>query len=286
VSNANRSGQRGQAGQGAQAASGVAALSSPGAWLAEHPGRFLAASVALTALLYVVPYGHYIGYPLMLLSTLVHELGHGVAGVLVGGHFSSFEMNWDGSGVAHVAGYSGRFARAFVSAGGLVGPAVGSAVALACARRASMAQRSLLVFGLMLAFADVWVVRTLFGVLFVGALAAICVVTSRRAPASASQLLLSFLAVQLGLSVFSRGDYLFTAVAHTASGVMPSDVANMSSALFLPYWFWGALCGAVSVAALSLGLWYFLRGAGDMVSDARRLGLRLARSAPAAGRRR
>jgi membrane-associated phospholipid phosphatase len=67
-----------------------------------------------------------------------------------------------------------------------------------------------------------------------------------------------FLAVQLALSVFSRGDYLFTDVARTGEGTFPSDVANMSSALFLPYWFWGALCGAFSVAVLALGLRAYL----------------------------
>ena len=44
----------------------------------------LLASVVLTVLLYVVPYGRYVAYPLMLLSTLVHEMGHGVANLVVG----------------------------------------------------------------------------------------------------------------------------------------------------------------------------------------------------------
>jgi hypothetical protein len=75
-----------------------------------------------------------------------------------------------------------------------------------------------------------------------------------------SQLALVFLAVQLSLSVYSRGDYLFTDVARMSGGDMPSDVANMASALFLPYWFWGALCGALSVVVLCVGATLFLRG--------------------------
>jgi hypothetical protein len=59
--------------------------------------------------------------------------------------------------------------------------------------------------------------------------------------------------------VFSRGDYLFMDTAHTVAGTYPSDVANMSTALFLPYWFWGALCGGFSVITLALGAWLFLR---------------------------
>src|SRR5690606_32428044 len=44
-------------------------------------------SIVLTVALYLVPFGQLIGYPLVLLSTLVHEVGHGLAAVLVGGTF-------------------------------------------------------------------------------------------------------------------------------------------------------------------------------------------------------
>lgn len=195
----------------------------------------------------------------MLVSTLIHELGHGVAGVLVGGDFQSFEMWSNGSGVAHIAGYSGPFARAFVSAGGLCGPAVAAAVGFAMSRGPKRARWTLAVLGGLLLFADVWIVRSLFGWFFVTAFAAIIVAIAWKASAWASQLTLLFLSVQLSLSVFSRGDYLFTATARTGAGNFPSDVANMSSALFLPYWFWGALCGAFSIVVLAVGAWIFLR---------------------------
>jgi hypothetical protein len=230
-------------------------------WLGENPGRFLAVSVGATLLLDVVPYGHTLGYPLMLLSTLAHEMGHGVTGLLVGGHFDSFVMDWAGSGVAHVSGSLGRVAQGLVAAGGLVGPAFVAALAFIAARRARSAQLSLMGAGVALLLAEILVVRGLCGMLFVPAVAALCLYTARRAPPYAAQLLLSFLAVQLSLSVYSRGDDLFSPVAHTASGLLPSDVSNMASALFLPYWFWGLTCAAVSLAALAAGLWIFLRPA-------------------------
>ena len=220
---------------------------------------FLAISIGLTVLLYVIPYGHQIGYPLMLVSTLVHELGHGIAGVMVGGDFQSFEMWSNGSGVAHVVGYDGRFARAFVSAGGLCGPAVAAALGFAMARGEKRSRWMLGVLGVLLVLADIVIVRSLFGWFFVAIFAALLLAVSLRASAWASQLTLLFLSVQLALSVFSRGDYLFTDTAHTGAGTFPSDVANMSSALFLPYWFWGALCGGFSVLTLLAGAWLFLR---------------------------
>jgi membrane-associated phospholipid phosphatase len=63
-----------------------------------------------------------------------------------------------------------------------------------------------------------------------------------------------FLGVQLALSVFSRADYLFTQGVSNPSGVFPSDVTRMQTALFLPYWFWGLVCGAFSVLVLIYGV--------------------------------
>lgn len=219
----------------------------------------LLASVATTILLYVIPYGRVVGYPLVLISTVVHELGHGVAGWLVGGRFEALRMYADGSGVAEVYGYDGRFARAFVSAGGLCGPAVMAAIGLFLARGPRAARVSLWAIGGALLLADLLLVRSLFGWIFILALAAIAIAVAWKGAEWASQLVLLFVSVQLSLSVFSRGDYLFTAVAHTSNGDFPSDVANMSSALFLPYWFWGATCGLFSIATLALGGWVFLR---------------------------
>jgi hypothetical protein len=220
---------------------------------------FLLATVVITLAIHFVPYGHYVGYPLLLLSTLVHELGHGLAGVLVGARFSSFEMWPNGAGVAQVVGSGGRVSRAIVSAGGLVGPAVAAAIGFVLARGPRRSRAALGVLSAALLLANLLVVRNLFGWFFVTSFAAILALVAWRARPWTSQLVLLFLSVQLSLSVFSRSDYLFTETAETGAGAMPSDVANMADALFLPYWFWGALCGGFSIVVLAVGAWLFLR---------------------------
>ena len=91
---------------------------------AQRTLAILLGSIVVTVLLYyVVPYGRTVAYPLILLSTMAHELGHGVAAILVGASFERFVMHADGSGVAMWSGNVGRFARATIAAGGLVGPA-------------------------------------------------------------------------------------------------------------------------------------------------------------------
>jgi hypothetical protein len=224
----------------------------------------LIVSVVLTAALYALPdpYGFYASYPFLLLSTLAHELGHGVAGVLVGADFDRFVMYADGSGAALLRGEGGRLAAGAIAAGGLVGPAVVAGLSFVLARRDRWAKAAFLVFGVLLGLAVVLVVRNLFGLFFVGAVTAACLLLGSRVPAHVSQVALLFVAVQLALSVFSRGDYLFTDVAMTAVGPRPSDVANMADALFLPYWFWGAACGLFSLVVLAAGLLTLLRRRG------------------------
>ena len=97
-------------------------------------------------------------------------------------------------------------------------------------------------------------VRNLFGALFVSILLGGSALAAYKATDQAVQLLVVFLGVQLALSVFARADYLFSTTFEYATGTMPSDVAEIAAALFLPYWFWGFAFGAISVAAVAYGI--------------------------------
>lgn len=225
--------------------------------------------VALSVGIAILPYGRQIGYPLMLLFTLVHEAGHGVAALLVGGSWSEFHMFSDGSGYASVR-YSGKLASAITSAGGLVGPAIASMFGFAFSIK-PRASRLWLGF---LAIFFLWLLifkasidssgsATDITHIFVGTVVALCGLSAFKANALWCQLLTLFLSIQLGMSVFSRGDYLFTPTANTSVGTSPSDVGHMAEALGGPSWLWGAVCAAISVAALCFGLYIVLRYGGN-----------------------
>ena len=216
-----------------------------------NKGRlFLFLSVLITVLLYVMPFGDLISRPIVWLSTLAHEMGHGIGAIIVGGSFHKFVMYADASGVATTS-YSGRISGAIVSAGGLIGPAVLGAI---CFTFATRARWLFLCLGLTLVLAEILVVRNLFGVGFVAVCALMSLWFAVKANPFVQQIMAYFLGIQMSLSVFSRGDYLFTEYANTSQGKMPSDVAHMAEALFLPYWFWGACCGLVSVLVLLIGM--------------------------------
>ena len=211
-------------------------------------------SSVVTALLYAVPQLNLVAYPLLVLSTVAHETGHGLAALAVGGAFESFELYPDGSGVAHVTGIGSRAGQAIVSAGGLVGPAIAAALAFVAGRRPGVAQFFLSALFAATLIALVLVVRNLFGWLFLGGFAILLGLLVFRTDRRWSQIALVFLGTQLGLSVFSRSDYLFTRAVHTPTGSMPSDVAQIAEMLLMPYWFWGMVCGAVRLTALLIGV--------------------------------
>lgn len=232
---------------------------APAAVAASQARRVLLASLGITAALYVIPGGDLVGYPLLLLSTYVHEMGHGLAALLVGGEFVSLQVFGDGSGVALTA-TGNRLSRAVVAAGGLVGPAIAAGVGFTVGRRMSWARVFLLVIGLLtLVSAALWVRSAVGWAVALGLIVTCLGVALGIRQAHWSQLWLVFLSVQLGMSVFSRRAYLFARSAATGAGVGESDSEAIASALVLPYWFWGAVCGLFSLAVLGYGAWLYLR---------------------------
>lgn len=230
--------------------------------------RALLAAVVLTIGLYLVPGGDIVARPLVWVSTLAHELGHAGVTAGVGGDVASVHVYADGSGVAAGTRPPGRLRTAAIAAGGLVGPAVVAAILFALARAARTARISAGVLAAGLVATIPFALRGLLTITVAVVLALLLAATAMRARPAASQLLLVFLAVQLALSVFSRGDYLFTDTASTATGPQPSDSAQIAEALIGPYWFWGGLCGLVSLVVLCVGVVTFLHSAGRGSPDA------------------
>jgi hypothetical protein len=219
----------------------------------------LLAAAAVTALLFAVPGGDLVGRPLVWVSTLFHEMGHAVATSAVGGDVVAVRVYADGSGVTQGRRPPGRVRAAVVAAGGLVGPAAFAGVLFAAGRRRRFVRPASVALGAALLLAVPFTLRGAIAVLLGVVLGALAVVLGTRARPAVAQFALLFLAVQLALSVFSRREYLFASTAQTGIGPVPSDSAQIATALGGPYWFWGAVCGLVSVAILVVGLLATLR---------------------------
>lgn len=226
----------------------------------ERARKAFVVAVIVTLFLFVIPFGDLLGYPLVLLSTFAHELGHGLAALAVGAKFQQLEIYASAGGVATHSGATSNVARALISAGGLVGPALLAFVLFLAAPRPRLAKWMLVAFGLGCLAVDVVFVRNLFGAIFVGGLGLAALAIAFRTQVETARTVVVFLAIQLSLSVFSRGDYLFMKEANLGGGrTMPSDVQHIAEALGAPYFVWGALIGAFSIAVLAVGAFIFFR---------------------------
>ena len=208
------------------------------------------AAVAITAAAWVLPFGSLAIYPFSLLSTWAHEMGHGLAALITGGHFHKLEVFASLAGLATTAS-SGDAARAVVSAGGLVGAPILGAAVVALGYRSGWARG--LLFGLagVLGLSTLIWVRNAFGIVALPLLAAGIAWGAWKLSVKWRFILVQLVGVQLSLSVLRGLDYLFMADAKVGGRILQSDVSSIARAVGGPYWLWGLL-----ILAFNLGLLY------------------------------
>lgn len=98
----------------------------------KHPGPApVALAVVAAGALAWTPWLVLVAYPFRLLTTLVHELGHGLAAIVTGGDFLRFVVFPDGSGLAYTAGGW----RLIVIPAGYLGAAAFGALLIVAGRR-------------------------------------------------------------------------------------------------------------------------------------------------------
>jgi hypothetical protein len=227
------------------------------------PSGRLILSVGLIVLVWRLPYGQQALYPLSLLATFAHEMGHGLTALVVGAEFKSLSMYADGSGLAAWRGSSGRLATALIAAGGLLGPTVAGVTLLILSRWQRYVRIALAVLAVLVLTSAVLWVRNPFGVAFVLAVALCLGGAARYLSDGGAAFFLNLLALTLCLSLFRDIDYMFSDVAVVEQVSRHSDSAAIAAALWLPYWLWGGLIVGFSLALLALGIWAASRCAAD-----------------------
>lgn len=211
-------------------------------------------SIAAIAVVWRLPYGQQVLYPFSLLATYAHEMGHGLAALLVGAEFDRLVLYANGSGLAQWHGSPGRLGAALVAAGGLLGPSVAGVMLLLLSRSARNARILLAVLAAFVFLTLILWVRNPFAVGFLVAISALFALSARWLPDLAAAFLLHFIAALLCLAWFRDLDYMFSARAFVGGTSMPSDSALIAEALFLPYWFWGGVVAVFSLALLAIGV--------------------------------
>jgi Peptidase M50B-like len=216
-------------------------------------------ATALIVTVWQLPYGQMLLYPLTLLATYAHELGHGLTALLCGERFQSLVLHADGSGSATWSGNPGRIAFALIAGGGLMGPTVAGVALLLLSASARNARRMLVVMSALVLISVVLWLRNPFGIAFMLAVAVVFGLAAKFLGDRGAFLFLHVVAVALCLSWFRDLSYMFSSRAVVDGRVMPSDTEQIANALWLPYWFWGALIAVISISLTALGIWFVSR---------------------------
>lgn len=225
---------------------------------ADSPGLLLLA-VGAIVIAWQLPYGPQALYPLTLLATFAHEMGHGLTALLFGAEFERLLLHADGSGLAVWRGEAGPMVRAAIAAGGLLGPTVAGVALLLLAGSTGRARWLLWIFAaFVVACVAIWV-RNAFGIVFLLAMAAALAIAARWLGDFGAAFLLHLLAAVLCLSWFRDLDYMFSSTAVVGGVERASDSAVIAQVSWLPFWFWGGLVAALSLALLASGLWIVKR---------------------------
>ncbi|MGE0706821.1 MAG: M50 family metallopeptidase [Planctomycetota bacterium] len=215
---------------------------------------FLAAVVATVGLRHV-PWGQYVLYPLALLGTWAHELGHGLTALLVGGRFEKLVIYSNLGGTAFSA--APGWGEPLVSAGGLLGPAFAGGLLIVLGARERLAAGVLSGLALALWLSLLLWVRNLYGAVAIGALGAVVAGCAWWTPRLVRVFLAQLVGIQLCLASLSSFDYMFTQRFERDGQLVLSDTEAIARAipLPLPYWFYGALIAALSLAILGLAFY-------------------------------
>jgi hypothetical protein len=212
-------------------------------------GEALWIAAAVSLVLSLTPWAGILLYPFKLFTTWVHECGHALATVLVGGRVQAITIAPDTSGLTLGLVPAGTLARGLVASAGYLGAALVGCVLMAAARVERWAHAILLTAGGCLLLSALFWVRNLFGFVVVLAWGAALVALGRRGASDGARFVLGLLAVQVALNAVFDIRVLFL----VRGG--PSDAETMSRLFLLPASLWATAWMFLSLAMLGATLW-------------------------------
>lgn len=211
------------------------------------------ATIVIVLVKMLVPFGDEMLYPFTLMATWVHEMGHGLTALAVGGSFDSLDVFWNGSGLAHCR-YPGDWRGGLVSMGGLLAPPIVGASMLAFARGPKRSTVALFALaGAMLLSVPIWV-RSVTGFVVIPLVAAALGLLAYKGGPGLKHIGAQAIGLLLGLDTVTGLDYLFTSEAFVDGELRASDIANVGERIGGPWILWGVALAVLSLALVAAGL--------------------------------
>lgn len=201
-------------------------------------------------LLWGSPYGGYLLYPFSILATWFHEMGHGLAAMAFGYDFERLVIFPSGSGYALYTTTSvpSPLSQAMIAGAGLIGPTVAGCLLILASARRRATRSALTILGVaLIGSALIWV-RSPTGWIVLPLLGIASLALAFKGREQWRRFSVQFLGVQGCISIYRDFGYLFSEGFVRDGRAQLSDTGVISQALFLPYWFWGALITALICA--------------------------------------
>jgi hypothetical protein len=225
-------------------------------------------ATAVTILLWFLPFGEYIVYPVRLFVTFVHESSHALVSVLTGGSVQSLTIGADGSGEVYSA--NGLLGGLLTSSAGYLGATAFGVFMLFLIRKAISPKKILTALGIGVAVVTVifTIISPIFNFLSLNASVSSIAFTAIAGTFLAAALfglgkflsvryanfVVAFLAVQCVLNAVADLKNVFFISAPLVGSDIHTDAANMAAATGIPGFMWVVVWIGISLLMISVGL--------------------------------
>ena len=239
----------------------IAEDAKPQVWL-------LLLATAITVLLWFLPFGEWLVYPVRLFVTFIHESSHALVSVVTGGSVQSLTIASDGSGEVYSS--NGFFGGLLTSSAGYLGATAFGVFLLFLIRRAFNPKKILMGLGVFVAVITVifTVISPVFNFLSLNAsvssiaftavagaiLSAALFALGRFLGVRYANFAVAFLAVQCVLNAVTDLKNVFFISAPMIGSDIQTDAANMAAATGIPGFMWVVVWIGISLLMISLGL--------------------------------
>src|SRR5262245_17548942 len=122
------------------------------------------AAAALSLAVSLTPWAPFFLYPFKVFTTWVHECGHALMTLIVGGRVTSITIEPDTSGLTQSFAPAGRMARGLVASAGYLGAAAVGCLLMAATRVEKWAHSVLFGVGACMLLSLIFWMRNLFGI--------------------------------------------------------------------------------------------------------------------------
>lgn len=194
-------------------------------------------------------------WPVRLLVTMMHESGHAIATLLMGGEVNQIILNADSSGRCLSLLPTGTLRRIVVSSGGYLGTAVMGAVLLLATFRYRLRRVVLGAACVWLAVTGVLYARDTFTLLFCLGTALLLGLAARFLPVVLVDMLNLFLACFTSLHAVFDMHFILT----SSQGRAGSDAAILAEATWVPAIVWALVWMGLGVVLLGAALYVSVR---------------------------